>query len=214
MPSRRERKLAGGGGRFVVIAAEDETPGREDPTPGLGRHGKAGDQFPDTTQRQHGPGPRDEVKCSSVRAEPLPGAVSQFPPRRGQPVRSQLLVGTNGERCRRRPLLLHDWSRSPATAGRRPPRAGTDDEKQSDPVGAPHRKLTAPSVDGSALSRAHRMQPHTLARMSVGAVVAVGAVLGLALGIVVGVTTDLPLAPEGGVVLGALLGWLWRRTRT
>jgi hypothetical protein len=159
MPSRRERKLAGGGGRFVVIAAEDETPGREDPTPGLGRHGKAGDQFPDTTQRQHGPGPRDEVKCSSVRAEPLPGAVSQFPPRRGQPVRSQLLVGTNGERCRRRPLLLHDWSRSPATAGRRPPRAGTDDEKQSDPVGAPHRKLTAPSVDGSAQSRAHRMQP-------------------------------------------------------
>jgi hypothetical protein len=55
---------------------------------------------------------------------------------------------------------------------------------------------------------------HTLARMSVGAVVAVGAVLGLALGIVVGVTTDLPLAPEGGVVLGALLGWLWRRRRT
>jgi hypothetical protein len=80
MPSRRERKLAGGGGRFVVIAAEDETPGREDPTPGLGRHGKAGDQFPDTTQRQHGPGPRDEVKCSSFRAEPLPGAVSQLPP--------------------------------------------------------------------------------------------------------------------------------------
>jgi uncharacterized protein (TIGR03382 family) len=50
--------------------------------------------------------------------------------------------------------------------------------------------------------------------MSVGAVVAVGAVLGLALGIVVGVATDLPLAPEGGVVLGALLGWLWRRRRT
>jgi hypothetical protein len=47
--------------------------------------------------------------------------------------------------------------------------------------------------------------------MSVGAAVAVGAVLGLLLGIVVGVASDLPFAPEGGLVLGALLGWLWRR---
>jgi hypothetical protein len=36
-------------------------------------------------------------------------------------------------------------------------------------------------------------------------------VLGLALGIVVSVTTDVPLAPEAGLVLGALLGWLLRR---
>jgi hypothetical protein len=50
--------------------------------------------------------------------------------------------------------------------------------------------------------------------VSVGAAVAVGAVLGLALGIVVAVTTDLPLAPEGGLVLGALIGWLSRRKRT
>ena len=78
------------------------------------------------------------------------------------------------------------------------------------PVGAPHRKLRVPVLDGSALSRAHRCSRHALVRMSV---VAVGAVLGLALGIVVGVTTDLPLAPEGGVVLGALLGWLRRRRR-
>jgi hypothetical protein len=49
--------------------------------------------------------------------------------------------------------------------------------------------------------------------MSVAAATAVGAVLGLALGIVVSVTTDLPLAPEGGLVLGALLGWLLRRKR-
>ena len=47
--------------------------------------------------------------------------------------------------------------------------------------------------------------------MSVGAAVAVGAVLGLLIGIVVSVVGDLPLAPEGGLVLGALLGWLWRR---
>ena len=40
-----------------------------------------------------------------------------------------------------------------------------------------------------------------------------GAVIGLALGVVVGVTTDLPLAPEGGLVLGALVGWLLRRDR-
>ena len=39
---------------------------------------------------------------------------------------------------------------------------------------------------------------------------ALGAVLGLALGIIVSVTTDLPFAPEGGLALGALLGWLSR----
>jgi hypothetical protein len=38
-------------------------------------------------------------------------------------------------------------------------------------------------------------------------------VLGLALGIVASLTTDVPLAPEAGVVVGALLGWLSRRKR-
>ena len=47
--------------------------------------------------------------------------------------------------------------------------------------------------------------------MSLGAAIAVGAVIGLALGILVSVTTDVPLAPEIGLVLGALVGWLWRR---
>jgi hypothetical protein len=47
--------------------------------------------------------------------------------------------------------------------------------------------------------------------MSVGAAIALGAVLGLALGIIVSATTDVPLAPEAGLVLGALLGWLSRR---
>jgi Flp pilus assembly protein TadB len=47
--------------------------------------------------------------------------------------------------------------------------------------------------------------------MSVGAAILVCAVTGLALGIVVSVTTDVPLAPEVGLVLGALAGWLWRR---
>jgi len=49
--------------------------------------------------------------------------------------------------------------------------------------------------------------------VSVGAVIALGAVLGLAFGIVVSVTTDVPLAPEAGLVLGALVGWLLRRKR-
>jgi MYXO-CTERM domain-containing protein len=40
-----------------------------------------------------------------------------------------------------------------------------------------------------------------------------GALLGLALGIVVSVTSDVPLAPEAGLVLGALVGWLARRRR-
>ena len=38
--------------------------------------------------------------------------------------------------------------------------------------------------------------------------IVVGAAVGVALGIVVGVTTDLPLAPEAGLLLGALAGWL------
>jgi hypothetical protein len=52
---------------------------------------------------------------------------------------------------------------------------------------------------------------HTLAHMSLGAAIGLGAVLGLALGIVVSVTTDIPFAPEAGLVLGALVGWLSRR---
>jgi hypothetical protein len=47
--------------------------------------------------------------------------------------------------------------------------------------------------------------------MSVGAAILLGAVVGLALGILISVTTDVPLAPEVGLVLGALVGWLSRR---
>jgi hypothetical protein len=43
----------------------------------------------------------------------------------------------------------------------------------------------------------------------------VGALIGLAVGVVVSVTTDVPLAPEAGLVLGALIGWgLSRRVST
>jgi hypothetical protein len=35
--------------------------------------------------------------------------------------------------------------------------------------------------------------------------------VGLALGILVSFTSDVPLAPEAGLVLGALAGWLLRR---
>jgi hypothetical protein len=38
--------------------------------------------------------------------------------------------------------------------------------------------------------------------------VGIGAVAGLVVGIVVSVATDLPFAPEGGLILGALAGWL------
>jgi hypothetical protein len=44
--------------------------------------------------------------------------------------------------------------------------------------------------------------------MSVGARIALGAAIGLALGIVIAVVTDVPLAPEAGLILGALVGWL------
>jgi hypothetical protein len=49
--------------------------------------------------------------------------------------------------------------------------------------------------------------------MGTGAAIGVGAVTGLALGILVSVTTDVPLAPEIGLVLGALAGWLLGRGR-
>jgi hypothetical protein len=47
--------------------------------------------------------------------------------------------------------------------------------------------------------------------MSLGATIVLGAVIGLALGILVSVTTDVPLAPEVGLGLGALVGWISRR---
>lgn len=47
--------------------------------------------------------------------------------------------------------------------------------------------------------------------MSVGAAIAIGAVAGLALGILISIATELPLAPEIGLVLGGLAGWLSRR---
>ena len=47
--------------------------------------------------------------------------------------------------------------------------------------------------------------------MSLAAAIVLGAVIGLALGILVSVTTDVPLAPEIGLVLGGLAGWLSRR---
>jgi hypothetical protein len=47
--------------------------------------------------------------------------------------------------------------------------------------------------------------------LSVGVAIAVGAAIGLVLGILVSVTTDVPLAPEVGLALGALGGWLLSR---
>ena len=41
----------------------------------------------------------------------------------------------------------------------------------------------------------------------------VGAVIGAALGILTSLTTDVPLAPEAGLAVGALVGWLSRRER-
>jgi hypothetical protein len=49
--------------------------------------------------------------------------------------------------------------------------------------------------------------------MTVGAAIALGAVVGLALGILISLTTDVPFAPEAGLVVGAVLGWLSRRQR-
>ena len=49
--------------------------------------------------------------------------------------------------------------------------------------------------------------------MSLGVAIAIGAGLGLVVGTVVSVITDVPLAPEVGLALGALGAWLVRRDR-
>jgi hypothetical protein len=40
-----------------------------------------------------------------------------------------------------------------------------------------------------------------------------GAVIGLAVGLLVSITTDVPLAPEAGLAVGVLGGWLVQRAR-
>ena len=45
--------------------------------------------------------------------------------------------------------------------------------------------------------------------MSTGAAIGVGAVIGLVLGILISAITDIPLAPEGGLLLGVLAGWAY-----
>ena len=42
----------------------------------------------------------------------------------------------------------------------------------------------------------------------------VGAAIGLALGVLVSLTTDVPLAPEAGLVIGLFVGWLSRLVST
>jgi hypothetical protein len=41
-----------------------------------------------------------------------------------------------------------------------------------------------------------------------------GAAIGLALGILVSLTIDVPFAPEAGLVIGLFIGWLSRRMST
>lgn len=47
--------------------------------------------------------------------------------------------------------------------------------------------------------------------MSTGAAIAVGGGVGLVIGVLIAVATDLPLAPEGALVVGLLAGWLVSR---
>jgi len=45
-----------------------------------------------------------------------------------------------------------------------------------------------------------------------GLILVVAGAFGLAIGILVSVETDLPLAPEAGLLLGLFLGWLSTRS--
>jgi len=44
--------------------------------------------------------------------------------------------------------------------------------------------------------------------VSTGAAIAIGGGGGLVVGILVSLVSDIPLAPEGGLLIGALAGWL------
>jgi hypothetical protein len=44
-----------------------------------------------------------------------------------------------------------------------------------------------------------------------GVAIVIGGAIGLALGILVSVTTDVPVAPEAGLLLGVVIGWLSQR---
>jgi hypothetical protein len=88
-------------------------------------------------------------------------------------------------------------------------RAGYDDRH---PPGE-HGSCEQADHGGDRPQSPHSCGEHTLARVSITAAIVLGALIGLALGIVVSVSTDVPLAPEVGLVLGGLLGWLWRRDR-
>ena len=68
--------------------------------------------------------------------------------------------------------------------------------------------VASPSFD---TGRGPARRPRADEPVSVAAAIALGAIIGFALGILVTVTTDVPLAPEIGAVLGALIGWLARR---
>ncbi|MBK5220532.1 MAG: hypothetical protein JJE35_12225 [Thermoleophilia bacterium] len=48
--------------------------------------------------------------------------------------------------------------------------------------------------------------------MSSAAAIGIGAVVGLAVGIPVSIATDVPLAPEGGLLIGVLVGWFALRS--
>ena len=78
------------------------------------------------------------------------------------------------------------------------------------------RKMRQPASPRSTRKTRLRRHPSRsnddVVGMTVGAAIAIGAAIGLVLGILIAVTTDVPLAPEGGLVLGGLVGWLSRRS--
>jgi hypothetical protein len=53
-----------------------------------------------------------------------------------------------------------------------------------------------------------------VAGVSTTAAIVLGAAIGLVVGIVVSVITDIPLAPEVGLLLGGVGGWLSHRKPT
>lgn len=64
------------------------------------------------------------------------------------------------------------------------------------------------------MSRSRQLRTDAGPGVSAGAAIAIGAAVGLVLGILISVATDLPLAPEAGALLGGVVGWLATRSST
>ncbi len=77
-----------------------------------------------------------------------------------------------------------------------------------------HQMSIEDRAEGECVDRGRQTRQHCLMRSRLtrsGWILVVGGLVGLAVGVVVSVATDLPLAPEAGALLGVVVAWAVRR---